>query len=447
MQLLNRRKFLEIAGMSAAGLLTRSSRASLPDSYIQSSKIDNLPNIVIIFVDDLGYADLGCQGSADLKTPSIDSLAETGVRFTNGYVTAPVCSPSRAGLITGRYQQRFGHEFNPGSEQHASPEFGLPLSETTLAQLLKNRGYATGYIGKWHLGYQPEHHPQERGFDEFFGFLGGGHTYFPWLSEHSSIMRGTEPVEENTYLTDAFTREAVTYIQNHHQHPFFLYLSYNAVHAPLQAILKYVNRFPGIEDTDRRKFAAMMAAVDDGVGAILENLRELDIEENTLIFLLSDNGGPTPETTSKNDPLRGFKGSVYEGGIRIPFLVHWKGHIPSGQIIDHPVSSLDILPTAISAAEGSSYQDEAVDGADLLPLLSGETSEPPHETLFWRYGYRLAVRNQQWKLLYNHSVEPELYNLDTDIGETTNLVAEQPDIVDLLRTALQQWNEELIDPL
>jgi arylsulfatase A-like enzyme len=444
---LNRRRFLHLSGLGTAGLILNKNQADPLYQKNYFKQQDSKPNIIIIFIDDLGYADLSCQGCTDISTPYIDSIATNGIRFTDGYVSAPVCSPSRAGLFTGKYQQRFGHEFNPGPEIHASPEFGLPLTEVTLAERLKTEGYATGHVGKYHLGFKEEHHPLQRGFDEFFGFLGGGHSYFPWTSENSSIMRGTDLVEEKSYLTDAFTREAVDFIQNHHDNPFFLFLSYNAVHSPLQSILKYLVRFPHIEDTDRRIYAAMLAAVDDGVGAILNKLHELDIENDTLIFVLSDNGGPTPQTTSKNDPLRGYKGDVWEGGIRIPFLMQWKGHLPAGMVYDNPVISLDIFPTILSAVTGKQLEEKTIDGINLLPFLSISSKNTPHNNLYWRYGNKYAIRQGPWKLVYNESSVPELFNLDTDISETENLASQKPEIVSQLKEPLQQWNDELMDPL
>jgi arylsulfatase B len=292
------------------------------------------PNLLVILVDDLGYADLGCQGCKDIPTPNIDTLARNGIRFTDGYVSSPYCSPSRAGLLTGRYPQRFGHELNtPGRRQ----DLGLPRTEVTLADRLKACGYATGIVGKWHLGVGGQFHPLRRGFDEFFGFAHEGHFYVgphyqgdytsslrdkePEYDKLNPILRGTERVDEKEYLTEAFTREALAFIDRHRDQPFFLYLAYNAVHSPMQALPRYMDRFPTIADKKRGVFAAMLAAVDDGVGALLNKLRHVGIEEQTLIFFLSDNGGPTAELTSSNRPLRGFKGEVLEGGIRVPFVV------------------------------------------------------------------------------------------------------------------------------
>ncbi|MEW6211032.1 MAG: sulfatase-like hydrolase/transferase, partial [Acidobacteriota bacterium] len=341
---------------------------SLFPAAVEQATPARRPNILLIVADDLGYADLGVQGCKDIPTPNIDSIARGGVRFTNGYVSCPVCSPTRAGLMTGRYQQRFGHEFNPGPAAQAEEDFGLPLSEVTLAYRLKALGYATGMFGKWHIGYKPEMHPMRRGFDEFFGFLGGAHSYInPNERRANPILRGNEVISERSYLTEAFAREAVSFIERHHNESFFLYLPFNAVHAPMQATEKYRSRFASITDERRRTFAAMLSAMDDAVGQVLARLRELKLEENTLIFFISDNGGPTLQTTSRNDPLRGYKGQVLEGGIRIPFLIQWKGRVPAGKVYDRPVISLDIHPTALAAAGGKITGELKLDGRNLLP--------------------------------------------------------------------------------
>ncbi len=314
------------------------------------------PNVLIIVADDLGYADVGFQGCKDIPTPNIDSIAAAGVRCSNGYVSCPVCSPTRAGLLTSRYQQRFGHEFNPGpnNDTDKAAEFGLPLTETTLATTLKGAGYNTALVGKWHLGFDEKYRPRQRGFDEYFGFLGGAHQYLPQgkraAANAAAIYRGDSPVQETEYLTDAFAREAAAFVERQKAEPFFLQLTFNAVHQPLQAPDKYLSRFSGIEDETRKTYAAMLSALDDGVGKVLETLRRKGLEENTLIFFISDNGGPTHANGSKNTPLRGDKATVWEGGIRVPFLVQWKAKLPAGKTYDQPVIALDIGATAAAAA-------------------------------------------------------------------------------------------------
>ncbi len=409
---------------------------------------DRKPNVILIVADDLGYADLGCHGGKEIPTPNIDSLAKNGVRCTNGYVSCPVCSPTRAGLVTGRYQQRFGHEFNPGPPATASKEFGLPLTEVTLANRLKGAGYATVMVGKWHLGYEPKFHPMKRGFDEFFGFPGGAHHYLnAKAAPDNPILRGTEAVDEKEYLTDAFTREAVAAIDKHHKHPFFLYLTYNAVHAPMQATKKYLDRFEKIADEKRRTYAAMLSAMDDGVGAVLDKVRQTGVEDNTLIFFVSDNGGPPPANASRNDPLRERKGTTYEGGVRVPFLVQWKGKLPAGKTYDHPVIALDIHPTAAAAAGAKLAADAKLDGVDLLPYLTGSNEKRPHETLYWRFGERTAVRHGNWKLVKNGLGEAQLFDLVNDIGEKKDLASEKPEKAKELAALYAKWNSELAKPL
>jgi len=420
------------------------------------------PNIIIILADDLGYADLGFQGCPDIPTPRIDSLARNGVRCTNGYVTGPNCSPTRAGLLTGRYQQRFGHEFNP--EGLEGDRFGLPLSETTLADRLKAAAYATGIVGKWHLGFTRRYHPRQRGFDEFFGFLGGAHPYFP--GQGAAICRGTEAVHEKEYLTDAFGREAVSFIARHKDQPFLLYLAFNAVHLPKHATDDRLARFSSIKDPSRRNYAAVLDALDEAVGKVLDAVRREGLEENTMIFFLSDNGGPTKMggiNGSRNEPLRGSKRTTLEGGVRVPFVVQWKGRIPAGSVYDQPVIQLDILPTALAAAGVRIRPEWDLDGVDLIPYLKREISGPPHESLFWRQGKQMAIRKGDWKLVrYDQAVEipgavsslanPDvsplrLYNLARDRGEAHDLAAEHPNTVKELLGAWNAWAAQLAEPL
>lgn len=417
------------------------------------------PNIVVILADDLGHADLGFQGCRDIPTPHVDSLAQSGVRCRNGYVSGPYCSPTRAGLLTGRYQQRFGHEFNPGAG------FGLPLGETTLADRLKAAGYATGLVGKWHLGEDPRFRPRRRGFDEFFGFLGGAHTYFP--GKGAPIYRGDEVVDEKTYLSDAFGREAVGFIERHRDRPFFLYLAFNAVHTPMDATDDRLARFAAIGDTSRRTYAAMLTAMDENIGKVLGALRGAGLEENTLIFFLSDNGGPTmPGTTingSRNDPFRGSKRTTLEGGIHVPFVVRWKGKLAAGSVYDRPVIQLDILPTALAAAGVEAGSSSHLDGVNLLPFLAGQAGAAPHENLYWRMGEQMAIRRGDWKLVrYDRAADrprgrsdardvkmtpDRLYDLAGDPGERHDLSAENPEKLRELRSAWESWNAQLVRPL
>ena len=425
------------------------------------------PNVIVIIADDMGYADISVHGCQDIPTPYIDSLAKNGVRCSNGYVSHPYCSPTRAGLMTGRYQQRFGHEFNPGPATDRTPGIGLPLSETTFADRMKAAGYKTGIVGKWHLGHTDEKfHPLNRGFDDFFGFLGGSHSYLRSGTGHTAIFRGRQEVQEKEYLTDAFAREGVAFIERHAQEPFFLYWAFNAVHGPMEAADKYLARFPEIKDPKRRTYAAMQAALDDAIGRGLTKLRELGIEEETLIFFASDNGGPETVNASDNGPFKGVKGTTWEGGIRVPFLVQWKGKLPAGKIYDQPVIQLDFLPTALAAAGVRCQPEWKLDGVNLLPYLRGEKSGSPHPAMYWRFGGSMAIRMGDWKLVKTTGGKrraggagaanrrdkataegAELFNLKDDVGEQTNLAASRPDKTKELAAAWQKWNSELIDPL
>ncbi len=447
------------------------------------------PNIVVILADDLGYGELGCQGNREIPTPHIDSIAAEGVRFTAGYVTGPNCSPSRAGLLTGRYGTRFGHEFNPIGAKNEDPAFGLPLGETTLADVLRDAGYVTGAVGKWHLGGTAKYDPHRRGFDSFFGFLHEGHYYVPqpWpdvttmlrrrtlpggglgrrafgdvvYSTHmgyyepeydanNPLLRDGQPEAEAAYLTDAFTREAVAFIDRQRDKPFFLYLAYNAVHSPLQGANAYLKKFASIDDIHRRIFAAMLSNLDDGVGAILGKLRSAGLENDTLVFFLSDNGGPTRELTSSNKPLRGEKGSVYEGGLRVPFVVRWPGRLPPGARYDLPVSSTDIFATAAAVAGAAPNNGRKLDGVNLMPYLSGESSGRPHETLYWRQGLNTAVRVGDWELLRHGrgstNVPWELYDLVGDIGEEHNRIAAEPQRREALLRVWEKLDGEMVEP-
>lgn len=423
------------------------------------------PNILLFFADDLGYGELGMQGNKQIPTPHIDSLAKNGIRFTDGYVSAPYCCPSRAGLLTGRMQTRFGHEFNAVGKQNLQPHVGLPTDEITIANVLKQAGYVTGLIGKWHLGGTEKYHPQKRGFDEFYGFLHEGHFYVPPpykgvtsrlrpneppYDADNPVMRGTKAIVEKEYFTKALTREAIRFIERHKEEPFFLYLAYSAVHSPMQAPNDDLDQFKDIRDSHRRLFAAMLTEMDDSIGAVLAKLRDLGLEEDTLIFFVSDNGGPTAELTSSNLPLRGGKGQLWEGGVRIPFVMQWKGRIPGGQTVSHPVISLDILPTAAAAA-GTKVKHK-IDGVNLLPHLSGKLKTPPHEVLFWKYGDNVALRKGKWKLVKQRergkkSALFQLYDLSADIGETKDLSGQFPKIRQELQRTAAGFVSEMAEPL
>jgi len=413
------------------------------------------PNVVVFLSDDVGYAEYGFQGNKQIPTPNIDSIAAAGVRFTQGYVSGPYCSPTRAGLMTGRYQTRFGHEFNGGGGDGGDQTFGLPLSETTIANRMHDLGYATAAVGKWHLGGRA-FLPMKRGFDEFYGTVANTPFFNPPNFIDSRKGEQLQPVmDDKFYTTDAYAERAVDWLERNKEKPFFLYVPFNAQHAPLQATEKYLERFPNIADEKRRTFAAMMSAMDDAVGKILGKIRSLGQEENTLVFFLSDNGGPTPQTTSSNVPLRGFKATTWEGGVRVPFCAAWKGKIPAGQTYTNPIIQLDILPTAIAAAGGKVDPAWKLDGVDLLPYLTGMNKAKPHETLYWRFGEQWAIRHGDWKLVVgNEPGSPatkekpaELINLAADISEGKNLATEQPAKVKELQALYATWNAEQKDPL
>ena len=439
--------------------------ASLLATLATSLAADRRPNVLIIVADDLGYGELSCQGyTREIPTPHIDSIAANGVRFTSGYVSGPYCSPTRAGLLTGRYQQRFGHELNPGPAQFTPATVGLPVAEKTIGDRFKTAGYMTGWIGKSHLGYAPQFHPSKRGFDEYFGFLGGMHDYLDAAGDiHNPILRGTTPVANLDYTTEAFGREAVNFIERHKGAPWLCYLAFNAVHAPLQALEKYLGRFKHIEDPKRRTYAAMQSAMDAAVGTVLAKIHQEGLEEDTLIFFFSDNGGPTPSTTSGNGPLRGFKSQTWEGGIRVAYMVQWKGHLPAGKVDDRPVIQLDILPTALAAAGVAVKPEWKLDGVNLLPFLTGKNPGAPHAALYWRFGPQLALRMGDWKLVKapagggfigdnprEGKATPEgahLYNLRQDIGEQENLAEINPAKLKELVAVWEQFNRGMIDPL
>lgn len=417
------------------------------------------PNILILFSDDQGYADLGIQGSKDIPTPHLDSIARHGVRCTDGYVSSPMCSPSRAGLLTGRSQSRFGHDINWHPEWPVEPEDtrGLPLSEKTIGDQLKAAGYHTGIIGKWHLGEAPPFHPNRRGFDEFFGFISGGHLYetdqlrdSPPLHHYNTLLErnGAPQPAAPGYLTTVLGDESAAFIHRNKDKPWLLYTAFNAPHTPLKATPELMERVSHINDEKRRTYAAMIVGLDDAVGRILRQLRDDGLEDRTLIFFLSDNGGTTENSTSSNHPLRGRKGTMWEGGIRVPFLVQWKSVLPAGKIYDRPVSSLDILPTALAAAGIDSIADQPLDGLNLVPYFLGEKTGDPHDMLFWRIAERgtWAVRGGDHKLI-KQGDKVSLYDLSKDIGETRDLGGELPDVKSKLQTAFDSWQAALAEPL
>lgn len=409
------------------------------------------PNILLIVADDMGYHDLSLHGNTNFPTPRIDALAAAGVRFTSGYASGAVCSPTRAGLLTGRYQQRFGHESNPP----AGSTRGLPTNEVTMAALLKSAGYVTGCIGKWHLGELPQFYPTARGFDEFFGFTGAGRSYFPIASpkSHEVITSNGVVQPEFGYTTDRFGQAATNFIARHAGQPWFLYLCFNAVHSPLDADPARISRLShySYPDTNRLLQAAVTLALDDNVGLVLDALDRLNLASNTLVFFINDNGGD-PDWPSDNWPLRDAKVSVYEGGIRVPFLMRWPGRIAPGQVISEPVIGLDILPTALAAAGVAAPTNRLLDGVNLLPLLTGQTNALPRDTLFWRMRGRTlaqsAARRGDWKLhITDTNGFVQLFRLNPDgTGEYTDLATNNPAKVLELMAAFARWEGQTTEP-
>ena len=404
------------------------------------------PNILIILADDLGYADLGFQGAKDIPTPNIDALAKSGTVFTDAHVSASVCSPSRAGLITGIYQQRFGHEANC-----PPPSKGMDTKIKTLADHLKALGYHTGIIGKWHLGDADKFHPSKRGFDYFYGFREGGRPYFhnPKKVDKKGNPRAIEEnwtqVSFSGYLTDVFGKKAVEFIDKAaaDKKPFFLYLAFNAPHGPYQAQEEDLALFKDkIKDKKRRVYAAMVYALDRAAGWVLKDLDAKGLRKNTLIFFLSDNGGP-PKTGASNGPLNGAKGIDFEGGIRVPFIASWPGRFPAGSKCARLVSSLDIAPTCIDAAGGTPPKEMV--GRDLLAIATGKDAD--NRPLFWRKLYFGAVRSGSWKLIEVDGYGCALYNLEKDPGEKKNLAKKLPEKLDQLKAIYEKWRKTLVAPL
>ena len=413
------------------------------------------PNILLILADDMGYGDLGCMGSKTVVTPSLDRLAETGVLCTQAYVASSVCSPSRAGLITGRDPRRFGYEgnLNKAAAKYASnPQLlGLPIQEHTLADHLRATGYSTAVVGKWHLGDAEHFYPTARGFDYFCGMRGGGHNYFPNAS-NNKIERNGEPVQtfSSPYLTDFFSDEAVRWVSGQTREsesaPWFLYLSYNAPHTPMQATKADLKARQSVKDKKRRTYSAMMLAMDRGIGRVVEALEQSGQRENTLIVFFSDNGGATGNA-SWNGPLSGAKGTLLEGGVRIPMIWNWPGRFPGSQVNATPMSSLDLLPTFMSAAgakplplgDRPSYHDRRnderakekfgpYDGVDLLPALQQDEATPSR-ALFWRLQGQTAMLKDEMKLIRLPHRPAQLFEVAKDIGEQNDLATEQPSVL------------------
>ncbi len=413
-----------------------------------SAAVPGKPNIIVFYTDDHGYADLGVNGSVtDIKTPNIDALAHSGVLATNGYSTAPQCIPSRAGLLVGRFQSRFGVEANGQSLE------GFDKS-TTIAERLQNAGYITAQFGKWHLGANSK--IVDHGFKHVFSHAGS-----PKFAANITLDGEDRPMAETSskpYHIEACSQAAAAIIERYKNDPFFLYIAYRAPHTPLDAPKSYTDRFPGEMPERRRQALGMISAVDDGVGLITATLKKLNLTERTLIFLIGDNGAPlkihktdAPLNAdpggwdgSLNTPMNGEKGMLTEGGIHVPFVVAWPGTIPGGQTYDYPITALDVAATSAALANIQTQPGE-LDGKNIVPHLKGEIKTAPHENLYWRWVAQSAIREGNWKLLRGGDRE-YLYDLSTDITEKRNLASVNPEIATRLRDKLQAWGRELTPP-
>ncbi len=426
------------------GIVLSISSAVVSKSSFKKTPASAKPNIIIILVDDAGYADFGFMGCKDLQTPNIDKLAAQSVRFTDGHVSATVCSPSRAGLLTGKYQQRFGYECNEGDGYT-----GMDTLQTMLPKMLLQQGYATAAFGKWHLGFEAGQKPLDKSFQYYFGFLSGGRSYFYRPDKDDSknaktaLLENNQQVKFDGYLTDVLGDKAVDYIRQNSQHPFFMYWAPNAVHTPMEAKKEDLEKFAG---HPRQKLAAMTFSLDRSIGKIIDELKKQGLFENTLIFFLSDNGG-AHNNQSSNLPLKGFKGNKFEGGHRVPFFISWPEKISKGKTFQGLSSSLDIFPTAIAAAgmiENSTY---GLDGINLLPFLDGIKNGNPHEQLAWRKDAAAAIRFNQYKLIRVRGLGDRLYDISKDLGETKDLQFIKPEMYSLLKQKLQYWEKDKMKPL
>jgi uncharacterized sulfatase len=405
------------------------------------------PNIIIIYTDDHGYADMGAQGVVkDLKTPHVDALAKSGIRATSGYSTAPQCIPSRAGLLSGRFQSKFGIESNGDLKK----DHTLLEPQNILPERLKKAGYVTAQFGKWHVGESID--IVKNGFDHVYPQNSA--APFPSNIDENGNDRPLKVYPTEGYHLETCTNAAVSIIKRYKDDPFFLYVAYRAPHVPLDAPKKYLNRFPGKMPERRRKALAMLSAVDDGVGKIVKTLKEENLLENTLIFYIGDNGAPyklrkrdapgngAGWNGSLNDPLNGEKGSLIEGGIRVPYLVSWKGALPEGKIYEEPISTLDVAATAVVIA-GLPEDKKLLDGVNIIPYLNGAIKKAPHQLLTWRWEAQAAIRKGDWKLLIGAGEKEFLYNITKDISEHNNVIDKNPKIANTLRNELTDWSETL----
>ncbi len=462
------------------------------------------PNIILILADDLGKYDISLYGGNRVHTPNIDSIAHRGVRFDQAYVTAPICAPSRAALLTGRHNTRFGMEFQPHRRYpknrleyfvfrhfidtdnwQVAPQFsfpdsdqmkdqGLPASEITLAEVLTQLGYKTALYGKWHLGYEPGFHPNQRGFQDFYGFteayslfadstdpgivnamtdeFSDRHIWENARKGACAIMHNTTEVEEKEYLTHVFASKAKSFIRQNKEQPFFLYLPFNAPHTPFQAPKAYYDMFPDEPNHTHRVYKAMIKCLDDAVGEIMQELRKQGLEEETMVWFSSDNGAALYTLSGDNAPLKGGKLSQWEGGIQVPFMMQWKGKVAPGSHLEQPVSLTDVMVTSLAALDLPLPQDRVFDGVNLLPYVlapdsaavSARPSEPPHAALFWKSAFNRAMRSGNFKWMFDASTGTvQLYDLEADMGETKNLAGDLPEVQERLKSMYQNWQNQI----
>lgn len=411
------------------------------------AQTDGKPNILVILVDDAGYADFGFMGSPDMVTPNIDAIASKGVYFTDAHTTASACSPSRAGLLTGRYQQRFGHEQNT-----IRASDGMDPTEKTVADVLKTAGYTTAAFGKWHVGYLPEHHPNVRGFDEFRGFISGSRSYWPNASQDqpgksTAIQHNGTYETFSGYYTDVLGDQTISFIDENKDNPFFIYLAYNAIHTPLEARSDDLALFSDIPNSNRRKAVAMNYALDRSVGKVIDKLETENILDNTLIFFLSDNGGPQGSAYD-NGTLKSDKGYEFEGGHRVSFAMQWNGKIPAGTVFNGLTSALDIFPTSMKAAGIENTTGKPLDGVDLMPFLENNlNNDDPHDKLFWRISPWEAARIGDYKMVRASSAATAVYNVENDISEIRDVKESNKDEFNVLATEMDNWASEMVEQL
>ncbi|GAA4973903.1 sulfatase-like hydrolase/transferase [Algibacter aquimarinus] len=413
-------------------------KSKTENEHLQNQKAEQ-PNIIVILIDDAGYVDFGFMGSKDIQTPHIDALAKSGVIFTDAHVSATVCAPSRAGLITGKYQQRFGFEAN------GTGGIGLSDDVVTIADVFKSNGYITYALGKWHLGEEASDHPNQRGFDEFYGFLAGSRSYFPLEnpSKEKMLQRNGERVIFEGYMTDVLGDQSVKYVEASKDKPFFMYLSYNAVHTPMHAKHEDLEKF---SNHPRKELAAMTWSLDENIGKLIKKLETSGKRDNTLIYFLSDNGG-AHNNQSSTGPLKGWKGNKFEGGHRVPFVVSCPKMIEGDKTFDGLTSSLDIFATSLSASKIEKPETLELDGENLLPYLKGEKRGNPHESLFWRKLEESAVRKGDLKLIKLDGYGTVLYDLDSDLGESNDLLETNREALKMLQSKYNRWETQLIAPL